>query len=312
MKLYFLISLILSTLCSTVFAVSISFFDSHVHLNDLPMQNELMTQTGLNKAVIFWGGRSDNADVLAAAQQQKGKFFPFVSVSPERLDPYGKWWKNNDSELLRYLEKQLESKQFYGIGELSVVHFPSPGFPETEFSPISPLMTGIMKIAEKFRLPVMLHSEVTYVKEFEQLLKQFPAVLVIWAHGGYADYYITKRMLDSNQNLIVELSMRALENHPRSPDYWILKNSTTIWDKWRQLIETNPRRFIVGSDASHHNLKSDLAKVESVKLLLSQLPQSLQSCVAETNLEVILSLREYQNSECLAAPVAKVNQKPVR
>ena len=62
----------------------------------------------------------------------------------------------------------------------------------------------------------------------------------------------------------------------------------------------------------HHDLKSDLAKIESVKLLLSQLPQSLQSCVAETNLEVILSLREYQNSECLAASVAKVNQKPIK
>ena len=44
-----------------------ALFDAHVHLNDVAMQLALMDEHGVERAVGFWGRRSDNARVLEAA-----------------------------------------------------------------------------------------------------------------------------------------------------------------------------------------------------------------------------------------------------
>ena len=64
----------------------IAFIDAHVHLNDVPMQLDLMAANGIPQAVVFWGRAGDNATVLAAARAHPQKFIPFASVSPERRD----------------------------------------------------------------------------------------------------------------------------------------------------------------------------------------------------------------------------------
>jgi hypothetical protein len=109
-------------------------------------------------------------------------------------------------------------------------------------------------------------------------------------------------MLEAHKNLVVELSMRALEGHPRSPDYWIFKDSNTVWDRWLELIQSNPRRFILGSDASHHTLASDTGKVQSQQKLLGQLPAGVQACVGTKNLEVVLGLGTYSSTDCPTTP----------
>jgi predicted TIM-barrel fold metal-dependent hydrolase len=184
------------------------FIDGHVHLNDVEMQLILMKDYKIPRAVVFWGRNSSDESLLKAASEHPDRLIPFVSVSPER-EKYRKLWDNNDSELLKILETQLKTGLYKGIGEISVTHFPGLGFPEADYDPKSYLMTGIMKLADKYQVPNTIHCEITKIKEFSDILDKFKSVKVIWAHGEYTPYFLAKRMLKKHSNLYYELSART-------------------------------------------------------------------------------------------------------
>lgn len=259
------------------------FVDAHVHLNNLPMQLELMQRWGASHAVVFWGGRSSNESVAEAARQHPGVLIPFASISPERT-AYRPQWEHNSETLLQRLDDMLATGQFRGIGEISAVHFPSTGFAETDFGVTGPMMIGIMELARKHKVPVMVHVESTRMADLEVLLQRFPDVPVIWAHGGYTPLFIARRMLDRYPNLYYELSARTWALHPRSPDYTILRDGERVWPEWLALIEAMPARFMVGTDASHRSATSDEMKYASVQSFLAQLKPGVREQVASGTL----------------------------
>jgi predicted TIM-barrel fold metal-dependent hydrolase len=264
---------------------AIPFTDAHVHLNDVAIQLASMQESGVGRAIVFWGRASSNASILDAARAHPDRFIPFVSVSPERAS-YRALWTRNDTALLAELDTELRTGRYAGIGEISVVHFPGEGFPEADFDPVGPTMRGIMTLAERHRVPVMIHCEITRLDAFSKLVRDFPAVTVIWAHGGYTPYFLAARMLDAHPNLIYELSARTWAEHPRSPDYTILRNETAVWPRWLELIERYPQRFIIGTDAAQRG--NDGEKVSRVRLLLAQLTPPTRALVATGNLDRIL------------------------
>lgn len=264
-------------------AETVPFVDAHVHLNDEDMQLEMMRSFGAQRAVVFWGRNSDNESIAAAARRHPELFIAFASISPERT-AYRKAWDANDAALLRSLDELLASGRFKGIGEISAAHFPSPGFAETDYDPTGPMLDGILSLARRYRVPVMVHIESTRMKELSSLLEKFHDVPVIWAHGGYTPLFIARRMLERHPNLYYELSARTWPAHPRSPDYTILRDGKHVWPAWLELIEAKPDRFIVGTDASHRSRESDVMKFESVQTFLRQLSPVARDRVARTNL----------------------------
>jgi predicted TIM-barrel fold metal-dependent hydrolase len=271
--------------CCTVASASepFAFIDAHVHLNDEAMQLELMRRHGVERAVIFWGRNSDNDTIADAVRRLPERFIGFASISPERRTYRGAW-DTNDLSLLRTLDDLLASGRFRGIGEISVTHFPSPGLPEADYDPAGPMMEGIMGLARKHRVPVMVHVESTRMKELSGLLLKFSDVAVIWAHGGYTPLFIARRMLEAHPNLHYELSARTWAVHPRSPDYTILRDGEKVWPQWLALIESMPERFLVGTDASHRSAQSEEMKHSSVKAFLRQLTPATRELVGRTNL----------------------------
>lgn len=269
--------------CAAARAEPIPFVDAHAHLNNPALQLELMDRFGASQAVVFWGGRSSNESVARAAAEHPGRFIPFASISPER-STYRPAWESGDGALLAQLDVLLATGLYRGIGEISATHFPAAGFAETDFSPTGPTMTGIMALARKYRLPVMVHVEQTRMAELGQMLEQFNDVTVIWAHGGYTPLFLARRMLDRHPNLLYELSARTWALHPRSPDYTILRDGVQVWPQWLQLIESQPRRFIVGTDAAHRSVASDTMKFESVQNFLRQLSPAARDRVGRANL----------------------------
>jgi predicted TIM-barrel fold metal-dependent hydrolase len=261
----------------------VPFVDAHVHLNDEGQQIELMERYGVERAVVFWGRRSDNESVAAAAARHPGRFVAFASISPERA-AYRGAWDAGDAGLLRSLDALLASGRFKGIGEISAVHFPSPGLPEADYDPMGPMMRGIMTLARRHRVPVLVHVEVTRMRELGALLEAFPDVPVIWAHGGYTPLFVARRMLEHHPNLYYELSARTWPRHPRSPDYIILRDGRQVWPEWLELIEAKPDRFVVGTDASHRSEAMERMKLESVQAFLRQLSPAARARVARTNL----------------------------
>jgi predicted TIM-barrel fold metal-dependent hydrolase len=261
----------------------VPFVDAHVHLNDESMQLEMMRRFGATRAVVFWGRNSDNESIAESVKRHPELFIGFASISPERA-AYRRAWDVPDPALLRTLDELLASGRFKGIGEISAVHFPSPGFPETDYDPMGPMMRGILTLARKHRVPVMVHVEVTRLKELSGLLETFPDVPVIWAHGGYTPLFVARRMLERHPNLYYELSARTWPRHPRSPDYTILRDGTSVWPEWLALIESKAERFIVGTDASQRSRETEIMKFDSVQAFLRQLSPGTRERVARVNL----------------------------
>lgn len=271
-------------------AAPVPFVDAHVHLNDVEMQLQLMARWGATQAVVFWGGRSSNDSVREAARRHPGRFIAFASVSPERT-AYRPLWEHDDpAPLLAQLDALLASGEFRGIGEISAAHFPSAGFAETDFSPSGATMTGIMALARRYGVPVMVHVESTRMAELSQMLERFPDVNVIWAHGGYTPLFLARRMLERHPNLYYELSARTWPRHPRSPDYTILRDGARVWPEWLQLIERMPGRFLVGTDASHRAAETEAMKFASVQAFLRQLAPPVREMVARGTLLRLVGL----------------------
>ena len=266
---------------------TVPFIDAHVHLNDERLQLDLMQRYGADRAVVFWGRNSDNASIADAALRHPERFIAFASISPERA-AYRRAWDAQDSALLQNLDELLASGRYKGIGEISAAHFPSPGFAETDYDPAGPMMSGILSLARKHRVPVMVHIESTRMSELSRLLETFHDVPVIWAHGGYTPLFIARRMLERHPNLIYELSARTWPRHPRSPDYTILRDGKSVWPEWLELIEAKPERFIVGTDASQRSPETDAMRFESVQAFLRQLTPATRDRVARTNLLKLL------------------------
>jgi predicted TIM-barrel fold metal-dependent hydrolase len=298
----------------------IPLVDAHVHLNDPDSALALLQRKGVQAAVVFIGARGSNDEVLQAASRSGGRLIPFASVSPERAE-YRERWQRGDTSLVGELDARFQSGQFRGIGEISVVHFASDGpaigassagaaratrrlatrrgdssastqptvartsggFPEADFDPSGAIMRGIMRVAERRQLPVMIHCEVTRLRELEALLKAFPSVRVIWAHGGYTPLVLAARMLENHPNLVYDLSARTWSRHPRSPDYTIFRNDSLVWPEWIALIERHSNRVIVGSDASQRSMEDDGRKIDRVRLLLGQLSDTTRKRVAVEN-----------------------------
>jgi len=265
----------------------IPFIDAHVHLNDERMQLELMRRYGAERAVVFWGRNGDNESVADSVRRHPDRFIGFASISPERSS-YRTSWDGDDVAMLRSLDELLASGRFRGIGEISATHFPSAGFPEADYDPAGPTMTGILTLARKHRVPVLVHVEWTRIDALSVLLARFPDVAVIWAHGGYTPLFVAARMLDRHPNLHYELSARTWPVHPRSPDYTILRDGIAVWPQWLALIESRPERFIIGTDASHRSIASEAMKFDSVQAFLGQLSPTTRDRVARSNILALL------------------------
>jgi hypothetical protein len=261
----------------------VPFLDGHVHLNDAAAWVAVMDQAQIPQSVVFAGRGIGNAGLLAAADAWPGRFFPFFSISPEHREFRGAW-EADDTALVAIADSLLAAGGFFGIGEISVTHFPGTGFPEADFDPTGRIMRGLVAVAGKWDVPITIHVEITRLREFEALLDAYPDVTVIMAHGGYAPLFLARRLLEQHPNLIFELSARTWAQHPRSPDYTILMDGSRVWPEWLALITEMPSRFIVGTDASIQSATSDLGKISSVWNVLGQLYPEVREQVARTNL----------------------------
>lgn len=250
---------------------------------------------GVERAIVFWGRNSTNESLAKAAKQSPELFIPFYSVSPER-EKYRRAWENKDMTLLKEVDAALDSGIFVGIGELSVTHFPSPGFPEAAYGPLHPLAIGLFGLARKHRVPITIHCEMTDLEDFATVLNRFPDISVIWAHGGYSPLFIAERMLHAHPNLVYELSARTWRHHPRSPEYTIYADDQNVWPRWLELIEAHPDRFIVGTDASLHSFNRTERQIAGVQRLLEQLTTETRRKVARENILRILKLRSAKTS----------------
>ncbi len=254
----------------------------------------IMNVLGISKSIIFGGQNPDNEYVLKAAAQYPDRLIPFYRDSV-RVEQDA--WLKNDPKILAELERQILSGKYRGIGEFTNVHYP-PGFRarmgeallDTEVSPLAPMAQNLFRLAEKQGIPVLIHNEVYYYKEFDEALTRFPKVTVIWAHAGYTSYYGVEMLMKKHANLYADLSIRALHSPRDSREASIFHDENKVKALWLELIEKFPDRFMVGLDESSAQYREHEASFAWMAKLLSQLSPSAGRKVAVENIERILDV----------------------
>jgi Xaa-Pro aminopeptidase len=270
-----------------------------VHDHFIPNQHtaerliSVMNVLGISKSIIFGGQDPDNDYVLKAAAQYPDRLIPFYR---DNVRVEHDAWLRNDPKILTELEREISSGRYRGIGEFTNVHYP-PGrrarmgeaLLDTEVSPMAPMVQSLFRLAEKYQLPVLMHNEVYYYKELDQLLGLFPKVKVIWAHAGYTSYYGVEMLMKKHPNLYADLSIRA-EYRPRdSREASIFHNENSVKPLWLELIEKYPDRFMAGLDESSNGYRGHAEYFEWMGKLLSQLTPATGRKVAIENIEAMLA-----------------------
>ena len=213
------------------------FADSHIHFNwnqDETSAEEavsILRQANVGLAIV-----SSTPTHLALELKKAGGdwiipfFSPYTHVLGRR-----DWYRNQ--EVVEKAEQGLKSGHYFGIGE---VHFMAGFPPKTD----NPVFTGLLKLAEKYNVPVMVHIDSANETIFLNLCNKYPNIKLIFAHaGGNLNPEHIRKILSQCQNVWIDFAAR---------DPWryggITKKSFTLLPKWKHLVLQFPERFITGTD----------------------------------------------------------------
>lgn len=207
-------------------------------------------------APVYWYSATD--PILVEAIRD------LPSARRERLHPFLSGFNPNDKNATVHIEQMLElyPDVWEGIGEVITRHDDLTAMIQGDTPRAnSEAMMRVYRLAAEHDLPVLLHSNLTsvrerepiYLEELEDALEKNPDTRIIWAHAGTSGeinrwqedmpYLLPtiEALLDAHENLWIDLSWSVLEPH-------ILDDKGEPRTDWLELIRTHPDRFMIGSD----------------------------------------------------------------
>lgn len=144
-----------------------------------------------------------------------------------------------DREVLERARVALASGDYRGIGELHVIGGFTPDWR-------TPVISGLLELAREYRVPVLLHTELSSTRYVSELCRANPRVRILWAHAGaILSPAQVSEVLAACGNVSAELSARDPWRFVNNP---ITDSDGKLKADWRALIERYPDRFMVGSD----------------------------------------------------------------
>lgn len=240
-------------------------------------------------APVYWYSATDQIvydAVMSLPHKERGRFIPFLSG-----------FNPTDLNAVEHIERLLQRDPGFwqGIGEVFTRHDELTVLTEGEKPTAShPALIRVLKLAARYHLPVMLHSNITsvreqkpiYLGELEQALAASPETIVIWAHAGMSAAInrrkafkglvkIVDRLLKKYDNLNILLSWAVIN--------YLYDEKGRPKTTWLSLVEKYPDRFVIGSDkvGRFNRLKEGM---EVFTPFLDALPKETAQRIAETNL----------------------------
>lgn len=249
-------------------------------------------------APLYWYSATD--PILAEAVRA------MTAAQRERVHPFLSGFNPNDKNATAHIETMLAlyPDVWQGIGEVFTRHDDLTAMIQGEAPRANnEAMQRVYRLAAKHDLPVLLHSNLTSVREREPLyleelteaLSRHPQTRFLWAHAGTsAELHRAQGklaflretlddLLGTYPNLWIDLSWSVL-------DPYILDADGAPRAAWLALIEKYPGRFVLGSDLVGH-FDSLGEKLHAFDPLLDALPENVAHQVAHGNLRELLRRR---------------------
>ena len=217
-----------------------------------------------NKIALTWLGPNENMgdEYSLMANQQYPSYFV-----PTTIHGDGPLWHGKKMELLDKLEKDVQTGQYFAMGEFEARHYPSDTNNRNVYLPLtSESFHRIFKLSQDYGIPFMIHHEAenTLLAEMETMLQQYPNARVIWNHVGRNRNYIgwsrwmgtrtVREFLEKYPNLNFDLVQSPPESAPmgyRQDILYDIKGGVvSLNPEWRKLFIDFPDRFVLGSDVN--------------------------------------------------------------
>jgi len=188
-----------------------SIIDTHEHIESVKRADELikaMGNLGIKKTILIpspietltMNGRStftkyidNNNEILKIAKKYPDNFIPFCTISP------------NDKSALQILQDCISK----GGKGLKLYNGHSFYYDTFKITLDSPVMDPIYAYAEKEKLPVLYHVNLTqYGDQLENVLKKYPNMVVSIPHFMVSSVDLTKveHILDTYPNTYTDIS----------------------------------------------------------------------------------------------------------
>jgi len=149
--------------------------DTHAHLNfpDYEKEEEEIIsralKVGVKKIICVSSNLADSQKAIAIAKKYPGIVFAAVGIHPQQTDP-----ENHDSpeKQLKKLEVLACQKEVVAIGECGLDFSPVPPGEKERPKDIQQLLFEVqIKIAQKLKLPILVHSREAFFQTIETLEK---------------------------------------------------------------------------------------------------------------------------------------------
>jgi hypothetical protein len=214
------------------------FADIHTHFN-WDQEEVISAETAAarlrEQGVVLAIVSATPADYALKLREAGGEWVvPFVTPY---LDPRRRQTWFTDPEVVAAVRRALESGHYFGIGE---VHLWAGWVLRRD----NPVFQGLLDLAERFDVPMLIHTEPADPAYFLAICRARPEVTFLWAHaGGNVPPDGIGKVLDACPNVWVDLSAR---------DPWryggITGEDGYLLPAWRAVVLAYPDRFMVGSD----------------------------------------------------------------
>lgn len=325
-----------------------SHIDTHAHIAPCTDHAEIiasMDAAGVGHIAIMPRGGAEEAEVLDFFKAFPDRVIPFFGGSDiqtlfmqggERIGKPGMtyfkgyrndWWEEWLEEIMAYLESEMTSAPYRGIGELRLRHYGNgPGLPEKEhdydFPTDSPFMLRLVDLAAKLGLPVAIHLEAETEGEviqftnakavrstmpmLERLAAHNREATIIWAHLGRAAPDVLAGVLERNPNIYTDISDVFPYGHcgcgvsEGSLDVFreytvkncIVDTSGRLKPEWRPVFEQFADRIMMGTDAMSSKAYGNMyqALVHQIEDVLGEIDAAAAKMIAETNARAVFRL----------------------
>ncbi len=244
---------------------SIEIFDAHLHYNREPTPylapDEVLALLKQNNVTGIIATSRPNTGIYALAGSNSDDLWVVPFIRPYRVRADIATWMN-DPSIFDLVREEYRRGIYRGIGEFHLVGRAAA----------TAEVKHIVDFAVDKNLYLHCHCD---AEALEILFSHNPRSRIIWANTGFSlDIAKVRSLLASHAELWGELSYRS----------GITDGDGRLTAAWRELFESNPDRFLLGTDTwSNERWASYSSLISGYRHWLAQLPPAVARKIAHEN-----------------------------